>query len=171
MRARGVIAGATAVAVTVIVGLDTPSSARASEDGLALNGSYIATSNGDWAKTNESYQDEATVRSTWTITSACADPYDCTGQVTSDQGWTAPIRKTADAWVLNRDVPNWERCTDGTAFPGQQKYRFWPVDATGSEAIGSPTLAGEDGTIGPSGACGINKWLVIRMPFRLDKVA
>ncbi|MDT5195205.1 MAG: hypothetical protein QOH20_1959, partial [Mycobacterium sp.] len=69
MSARGVVAGATAVAVTVIVGVGTPSSARASGDDLALNGTYLATSNGDWAKTNESYHDETTVRSTWTITS------------------------------------------------------------------------------------------------------
>ncbi|MDT5189629.1 MAG: hypothetical protein QOI28_1880, partial [Mycobacterium sp.] len=33
------------------------------------------------------------------------------------------------------------------------------------------TLAGEERTTGPSGACGVNKLLVIRMPFRLDEVA
>ena len=51
------------------------------------------------------------------------------------------------------------------------RYRFWPVDATGYLAAGSPTLAGEDRTIGSSGACGVNKSLDIRMPFRLDKEA
>jgi hypothetical protein len=171
MRACGVIAGATAVAVTVIVSLGTPSSARASEDSLALNGTYIATSNGDWAKTNDSYHNEATVTSTWTITSTCSNPIDCTGQVTSDQGWTAPIRHNYDAWIVDRDLPTWVRCPDGTAFPGHQRYRLWPVDATGYVAAGSPTLAGEDRTIGSSGACGVNKSLDIRMPFRLDKVA
>jgi hypothetical protein len=170
MRIRGVIGGATAVAVMVVVGLGTPS-ARASEDGLALNGTYIATSNGDWAKTNDSYHDEATVRSTWTITSTCSNPVDCTGQVTSDQGWSAPIRHNADAWIVERDLPNWERCPDGTAVTGHQRYRFWPVDATGYVAVGSPTLGGEERTTGPSGACGVSKLLVIRMPFRLDEVA
>jgi hypothetical protein len=170
MRACGVIAGATGVAVTVVVGLGTPSSARASEDGLALNGTYIATSNGDWAQTNDSYHDEATVRGTWIITSACSNTIDCTGQVTSDQGWTAPIRHNSDARIVDRDVPSWERCPVGTGVPGHQKFRFWPVDATGYVAAGSPTLAGEDRTIGPSGACGVNKLLDIRMPFRLDKV-
>jgi hypothetical protein len=171
MSTRGVIACATAVAVAVIVGVDTPASARASGDGLALNGTYLATSNGDWAKTNDSYHDETTVRSTWTITSTCSNPVDCTGQVTSDQGWTAPIRHNSDAWIVEREVPNWEKCPDGTAAPGHQRYRFWPVDATGYVAVGSPTLAGEERTTGPSGACGVNKLLVIRMPFRLDEVA
>ncbi len=73
-RTRHVIAAATAVAVTVMVALGTPSSAHASDDGLALNGIYTATSNGDWAKTDDSYHDEATVTSTWTITSTCTDP-------------------------------------------------------------------------------------------------
>jgi hypothetical protein len=171
MRTRHVIAGATAVAVTVIVGLGSPSSARASEDGLALNGTYIATSNGDWAKTNDSYHDEATVTSTWTITSTCSNPVDCTGQVVSDQGWTAPILHNSDAWIVDRDLPNWERCTGGTTATGHQRYRFWPVDATGYVAPGSLTLGGEERTTGPSGACGVNKLLVVRMPFRLDKVA
>jgi hypothetical protein len=167
----GVLAGATAAAVTVIVAVGAPPSARATEDGLALNGTYIATSNGEWAKTNDSYHDEATARSTWTITSSCTNPVDCTGQVTSDQGWTAPIRHTSSAWILDRDLPDWVRCPDGTASPGRQKYLFWPVDATGWVAEGSPTLAGEDKTVGPSGACGSNRVLDIRMPFRLDKVA
>jgi hypothetical protein len=171
MRTRRVIAGTTAVAVTMIAGLGTPSPARASQDGLALNGTYTATSNGDWAKTNDSYYDEATVTSTWTITSSCSNPVDCTGQVISDQGWTAPIIHNSDAWIVDRDLPDWERCPDGTTAPGHQRYRFWPVDATGYVAPGSPTLAGEERTTGPSGACGINKMLVIRMPFRLEKVA
>ena len=171
MRTRHVIAGANTVAVTVVVDLGSPSSARASEDSLALNGTYIATSNGDWAKTNDSCHDEATVTSTWTITSICSNPVDRTGQVVSDQGWTAPILHNSDAWIVDRDIPNWERCPGGTTAIGHQRYRFWPVDATGYVAPGSPTLGGEERTTGPSGACGVNKLLVIRMPFRLDRVA
>ncbi|MDT5052381.1 MAG: hypothetical protein QOF66_747 [Mycobacterium sp.] len=132
---------------------------------------YIATSNGDWAKTNDSYHDEATVRSTWTITSTCSNPVDCTGQVTSDQGWTAPILHNSDAWIVQRELPSWKRCPDGYVATGHQRYRFWPVDATGYVAVGSPMLTGEEKTTGPSGACGVNKLLVIGMPFRLDKVA
>jgi hypothetical protein len=29
----------------------------------------------------------------------------------------------------------------------------------------------QDKTVGPSGACRVNRWLVINMPFRLDKIA
>lgn len=168
MRARGVIAGAAALAV---VGSGLSSPARASEDGQALNGTYTAFSNGDWAKTNDSYWHEASVTSTWTITTTCTDPVDCTGVVHSDQGWTAPLHYAGDQWILDRDIPNWEPCPDGTAYTGHQKFRFWPVDpATGQEKIGSPLFAGEDRTLGPSGACGKNLTLEIRMPFRLEKV-
>jgi hypothetical protein len=128
-------------------------------------------SNGDWAKTSDSYHDETTVTSTWTITSTCSNSVDCTGQVVSDQGWTAPILHNTDAWIVDRDIPNWELCAGGATATGHQRYRFWPVDATGYVAPGSPTLGGEERTTGPSGACGVNKLLVIRMPFRLDKVA
>jgi hypothetical protein len=170
MRTHRVIAGTAAFVVTAMTGLGAPPSARASQDGLALNGTYIVTSNGDWAKTNDSYHNEVTVSSTWTITSSCSDPVDCSGQVTSDQGWTAPLIHNSDAWIVERELPNWEPCPDGTAAPGHQRYRFWPVDATGYVATGSPTLGGDQRTTGPSGACGINQLLVIRMPIRLDKV-
>jgi hypothetical protein len=166
-----VIVGTTAAVVMVAGAVGTPPSGRSSEDGLALNGTYVATSNGEWAKRNDSYYDEATVTSTWTITSSCSNPVDCTGQVVSDQGWTAPIIHTSDAWIVKRDLANWVPCHDGPAFPGHQIYRFWPVDTTGYVSVGSATLSGEDKTTGPSGACGVNKILVIRMPFRLDKVA
>jgi hypothetical protein len=169
MRPLG-IAVAAALSATMLAGFCTSSRARASTDDGALNGTYIATSNGDWAKTRESYHDEATLRSTWTITSTCSDPEDCTGQVSSDQGWSAPIAKHSAQWTLQRDVPNWEPCADGTTFTGHQTYRFWPVNPDGTVHVGSPILAGEDRTIGPSGACGVNQWLVIRMPFRLDEV-
>jgi hypothetical protein len=91
--------------------------------------------------------------------------------VTSDQGWTAPILHNSDAWIVQRELPSWKRCPDGYVATGHQRYRFWPVDATGYVAVGSPMLTGEEKTTGPSGACGVNKLLVIGMPFRLDKVA
>ena len=83
-----------------------------------------------------------------------------TGTVTSDQGWSAPIyMQDGTIWDVKHEVPNWERCTDGTAFTGQQTYSFYPVDnASGGSQLGSPILAGKDKTIGPSGACGQNQW-------------
>ena len=71
---------------------------------------------------------------------------------------------------MQRDIPDWEPCADGTAATGRQTYRFSPLDSNDDLHYGSPTLGGEDKTIGLSGACGKSKWLAIRMPFRLDKV-
>ena len=101
-----------------------------------------------------------------------ADPFHCTGSVASDQGWSAPISKTSVAWTLTRDIPNWEHCTDGTTAAGHQEFRFWRVDQYGQIDLNdtSPMYAGEEKTVGPSGACGINKWLAIRIPFRLTKI-
>jgi hypothetical protein len=43
----------------------------------ALNGRFLVTSNGDWAKTNDVYHDEQTVRQVWSITSSCVDAATC----------------------------------------------------------------------------------------------
>ncbi|OOK70291.1 hypothetical protein BZL30_6161 [Mycobacterium kansasii] len=67
-------------------------------------------------------------------------------------------------------MPNWETCPDGTSFTGVQTFTFYPAGPDGTIQTGSPTLAGKDQTVGPSGACGVNKWLVVMMPFRLDKI-
>ena len=45
------------------------------------------------------------------------------------------------------------------------------IPTYGEYQLGSPTLAGKDKTVGPSGACGQNPWLSIEMPLRLDKIA
>ncbi len=170
MRSIGVILGATVAAATAVAG---PGAGSANADNNpAINGTYTATSNGEWARTNDSYHDEATVRSVWTITSSCSDPLTCSGTVTSDQGWTASMSFISGSWFVKRDLPNWETCGDGTAATGHQIYRFYPIDpATGLVQVGTGTLAGEDATTGPSGACGVNKLLVIRLPFKLVKIA
>jgi hypothetical protein len=139
-----------------------------------INGTYAVSSNGQWAKTNDVYHDEAVVRSTWTISTKCTTPVDCAGTVTSDQGWSAPVYTSSGlSWFVKRTVPRWEPCPDGTAVDGLQTIRFYPVDAeTGNVAQqDTTTLAGEDNTIGPSGACGINKWLTIKMPFKAVKIS
>jgi hypothetical protein len=45
------------------------------------------------AKTLERFQDEATVTSTWTFNTTCPNPFRCTGQVSSDQGWTVALHQ------------------------------------------------------------------------------
>lgn len=172
MRSMGTTASATLLTALVIGGSVTVPSAGASTEGIAINGTYRATSVGQWAKTNQAFHDEPTVTSTWTITSTCTDVQECEGQVTSDQGWSARIyMQDGEMWWVKRELPNWETCPDGSSFPGQQTYSFFPVDSNGGFVLGSPTLAGKDKTIGPSGACRVNKWLVVEMPFRLDKLA
>ena len=169
MRSIGAIAGAALVTAAAVSGLSA-GSARA-DNNPAINGTYTATSNGEWARTNDSYHDEHSVRSTWTVSSSCSNPLTCSGSVTSDQGWTADLTFDTQSWFVRRDVPNWEPCWDGTAATGSQIYRFFPIDpATGFMSVGSTTFAGEDATTGPSGACGYNKQLVIRMPFKLEKI-
>jgi hypothetical protein len=171
MLSAKLLTGAAAVTVAMSGSMVAPPAGASLED-VPINGTFLATSNGDWAKTNEVYHDEVTVRAVWTITSTCSDRWDCTGSVTSDRGWTAPLRRTADSWEVERDLPNWEPCADGTGATGHQKYRFWHVAEDGRVDLSdtSRIFAGEDRTIGPSGACGINRWLVIRMPFRLEKL-
>jgi hypothetical protein len=153
-----------------LAGMAPMPTAVASGDEWGLNGTYIATSIGGWAQTNDVYHDEASVRSTWTISTTCSTPVECTGRVTSDLGWSADVNIHGSKYVVKRDIPNWEPCPNGAARAGHQIYRFYPVDERGWVSVGSTIFAGVDKTSGDSGACGINKALVITMPFRLEKV-
>lgn len=171
MRSIRIVRIATLLIATAIGSIDMASLANASKDDVAINGTYRATSLGDWAKTRDSYHDEATVTSTWIISSSCTTAEKCDGTVKSDQGWSAPMTMTdGKIWYVKRDVPNWETCPDGSSYTGHQIFYFYAVDSNGIPHLGSPTLAGKDKTIGPSGACGVNKWLDIEIPFRLDKI-
>ena len=147
--------------------------AQASPDSFAVNGTYTATSDGTYATTNYAFHNEATVRSTWTITSKCITDETCSGQVTSDQGWSAPLSmQVGHVWSVQRDLPGWETCPDGTTFPGHQTFTFYPSNADGLTQIGSSYLEGKDKTVGPRNACGTYWYgqpLTIVLPFRLDK--
>lgn len=162
-----------AATVAVFASLGPEASVSASNYGVELNGTYRVMSNGDWAKTNDVYINETTVVQTWKMHSSCTSPIDCTGTVTSDKGWSAELTNHGEFWVVRHDIENWEPCRDGTRAPGAQKFRFWGVDpASGDEDLRRvDLLAGIDRTIAPSGACGINKPLVIEMPMRLEKLS
>jgi hypothetical protein len=160
------IATATVPTVALLLCLGFASSARTGADPEQvlvdepeINGTFTAISDGQWAKTNDIFRDEATVTSTWTITSTCSDPTSCTGRVTSDQGWSADARYQSRMWTVFRHVENWEPCPDGTASAGEQVLTFYKVTPT--------TLLGWDKTFGESGACGINLALSVKMPFKL----
>jgi hypothetical protein len=137
-----------------------------------LDGTYVATSNGEWAKTNDVFHVEASIRSTWTITTTCSYPGECTGTVNSDFGWSAPIYQKSGVWFVKKTVDRWQPCPDGSAGPGLQVFRFYPAteDGSGTDPA-STTLMGEDSTTGVSGSCGSSKVLFITMPFKLVKNA
>jgi hypothetical protein len=168
---RGVLVAGAAVAVLGSLGLATPASA--SNYGVELNGTYRMISNGDWAKTNDVFIDEATQVQTWTFSSSCESPIRCSGTVTSDQGWTAPMTNTGDYWLATRVVDNWEPCPDGTAAPGTQRFWFWGSDPIASQRSTKirDLLAGRVRTQAESGNCGINKPLVIEVPIRLEQLS
>jgi hypothetical protein len=127
----------------------------------ALNGVYTATSDGLWAKTNESYHDEATVVSTWTIASTCTGAYDCRGKVTTDQGWEADIVYISRMWFVTRTHNDWMRCAEGATAAGKQIIKFYEDPKIKGNYVGWDT------TTGNSGACGVNRPLFIEMPFTL----
>jgi hypothetical protein len=144
--------------------------AEASPASWGLNGTYLATSNGEWSKTNDVFHDQDSIRSTWTISTTCSYPTECTGTVSSDWGWTAPIYKKSGVWYVKKTVDAWQPCPDGSAGPGLQVFRFYPAtpDGSGTDPT-STTLMGEDSTTGVSGSCGSSKVLFITMPFKLIK--
>jgi hypothetical protein len=173
MRPLSTVLSAALLAAAPIGGVGTAPSAQATDGDYSIGGTYIATSDGSYATTNYAFHNEATVRSTWTITSKCKPDVHCDGQVSSDQGWSAPLYTEGQTWYVKRDLPNWEKCPDGTAFTGHQTYMFTPSDPAGVTQIGSPYLEGKDKTLGDRFACGGTKEampLTIVMPFRLDKV-
>lgn len=136
-----------------------------------LNGTYTATSNGEWSKRNDVFHDEVSVRSVWTVTSTCSYPGECTGTVSSDWGWTAPIYQKSGVWYVKRTVDDWQPCPDGSAAAGLQVYRFFTAtpDGTASDPA-STTLMGDDQTTGISGSCGSSKVLFISMPFKMVEI-
>ncbi len=158
------------LAATTLVGVITAAPPAAAADSWALNGTFTATSNGEWARTNDVFHDERSVRALWTISSQCSYPTECTGTVTSDQGWTAPIYQTGGEWYVKHVVPNWMPCPDGTASDGLQVFRFKAMTPDGDYTDPtSDTLIGDDSTTGRGGACGRSLPLFINMPFKLVK--
>jgi hypothetical protein len=170
MRSLSVAASTALVLASSAVGVGTAPLARAYNP--AISGTYTATNVGDFARTNTVLHTEPTIRSTWTITSSCATAEDCSGQITSDHGWTAPIyMHDGLTWNVKRDLPNWEVCPDGTSYTARDFIFFYPANPdTGELVQGSPVFAGREKTTAPSGACGTNMPLYIDQPFRLDRI-
>jgi hypothetical protein len=174
MRLLGTAAAAMLLATSAVgvLGPVTPARAITKEE-VAINGTYRVTSIGNWAKINDQYNGEPTTVQVWTLNSTCSTFLECDGTVKSDEGWTARLYMIDGiSWYARREIPNWERCEDGTAFTGKQTFSFYPVnpDGSGYVELGSPVLAGRNKTVGPSGACGQNQWLTVDLPVRIDKI-
>jgi hypothetical protein len=182
MRAVGVVSGVTATLVAFTGSLVGAVSAHAEDFGIALNGTYRATSNGDWAQSTVGpygaggamvYRDEPSKVETWTLNSDCISPLECYGEVKSDAGWTASLKWNGNEWFVDRDIPNWEPCPDGTAVTGHQTFGLWGFDP--STTTRNPRVrdlvVGFEKTNAPSGACGKNKPLAIQLPVRLEKLS
>lgn len=169
---RAIATGLTTAALIAGVAVAPPAGAS---DQWSLNGTYSATSNGEWSRSNSVFRDQDSVRAIWTISSQCSYPTECTGTVSSDQGWTAPIYQTGGEWYVKFVVPNWIPCLEfGGAPPasGLKIFRFRAMTPGGdNQDPTSTTLVGEDTTTGPSGACGRSPALFIAMPFKLIKLS
>ena len=174
MRQLRTAATAMLLAASAVGFLGPVSTARAyTKEDVAINGTFRVTSIGNWAKINDQYNGEPTTVQTWTLSSTCTTFLSCDGTLRSDEGWSTRLYlQDGTSWLARHDIPNWERCEDGTAFTGKQIFSFYSVDTDGSGELklGSPVMAGKNKTIGPSGACGQNQWLAIEMPMRLDKI-
>ena len=168
-----VSAGAASAATIAVFGsLGAAPSAHASNFGVELNGTYRVSSNGEWARTNDVLMDEKMVVQTWTVTTSCVSPIECTGEVHSDQGWTAPLRlerllvrrpRHPQLGAVSRrhlrprppDVPRLGR-RPATVERVNDEYEY---------------MAGRDITKTASGACGVNKPLVIELPVWIEKLS
>jgi hypothetical protein len=151
---------ATLIAIATI-STATATVARAVSCDRPINGTFTATSDGQWSKTREVYRPQLTVVTQWTVSSTCADVEHCAGEVSSQQGWTSDLRCQAGQWYTTHRVDNWQPCSDGSTTHGDQAFRFYRV------ADHPETFKGYDRTIGPSGGCRVNLWLTIEMPFTL----
>lgn len=170
MRALGAVTGVATVLLGSALGTGIAPTANAGLD-FALNGTYRVISNGEWAKTNEVYMDEAVQVSMWTFATSCTDAQTCNGTVTSDKGWTVPAQYRINRWIVELEHPNWLPCPDGSSATGYQRFQFYGVDDNGQVDVDNlQRLYGFERTEGPGGACGRNTPTQIEMPVRLDRV-
>ncbi|GAB3236786.1 hypothetical protein GCM10027535_48000 [Mycolicibacterium hippocampi] len=140
---------------------------------MNISGTWEVFSDGEWARTNEVLIDQLSVRETWTVNVSCVSPIECTGEVTSSLGWTGTARLPGDYWFIERDVPNWMPCPNGTFATGHQKFIMWGVDRNTEERLTKnfTYMAGRNVTKSDSGACGVNTPKVIELPVSAQKVS
>lgn len=163
---------AAAAAATVVLGLTGLPAPTAHADDLpwGINGTYSAVSNGEWSKTNDRFEAQDNIFDTWTISTTCRTVIDCEGTVQSAFGWTARIWTSSGIWNVSREIPDWMPCPVGPAGAGTQVWTFWRARDDGWQDPRSEILVGNDKTTGDSGNCGVNKSMVVFMPFKLTPI-
>ena len=133
MGAAKVLSGAALLTAATTV-LSVAPSAAADYGEYAMNGTYSVVSNGEWAQMNDRYQDEPSVRSTWTVVHHVHLPPSPV-RARSPAVWVGPRTSTpaAGTWYVKHYVPDWIPCPDGGTGPGLQVYKLlprqrrWPV--------------------------------------------
>ncbi|MCH9729460.1 MAG: hypothetical protein K0U84_07260 [Actinomycetia bacterium] len=174
MRAHHLTGPLAATAMAVMATVGAAPAAQATDFGTALNGTFRVKSDGQWARTNGVKIKQETVVETWVVTTSCVSPIECSGVVTSDRGWTGTARLD-DFWFVEHVIPNWIPCSDGSGlfYSGLQKFMLWGIDQAteGRTYTDSDFWAGRNVTKGPSGACGVNKPVVIELPVSMVKIS
>lgn len=171
MRTERVIGGMAATAIVVLGSLGAPPAAQAENWGVDISGSWQVFSDGDWARTNQVKFKQQSVMETWTVSTSCVSPIECSGTVTSSLGWTGTARLD-NFWYVEHDVPNWIPCPNGTFATGHQKFLLWGVNPETEQSVmrNIQTFAGRNITSSDSGACGVNNPLVIELPVKAQKL-
>ena len=99
---------ATAVCVLAVGGLITAPVADADYNDIEINGIYTAHSDGQTARTNDQFHDEVPVTATWKVESTCQNFLECSGKVTSDQGWVGDLTYRDNRWRAVHQIDGWE---------------------------------------------------------------
>lgn len=172
MGATRVIGGIAATAVTALASVGIAPVAQAQDWGVDISGTWSVYSDGAWARTNEVKIEEKSVLETWTVSTTCVSPIECSGVVKSSLGWEGTARLD-DFWFIEHVVPNWMPCPNGTFATGYQKFILWGMDTVKERRITKfiKTFAGRNVTKSDSGACGVNKSKVIELPVRMEKLS
>lgn len=172
MRVTRVIGGLAATAMAAIASIGVAPSAQAEDWGVDISGTWSVYSDGAWARTNNVKIEEKSVLETWTVSTTCVSPIECSGVVKSSLGWEGTARLD-DFWFVEHVVPNWMPCPNGTFATGYQKFILWGMDPVRERRVTRfiKTFGGRNVTKSDSGACGVNQSKVIELPVRMEKLS
>lgn len=123
-----------------------------------LDGTYTATTDNGKRTVNGLPTPLPNETSTWTVTSQCSGDT-CTGQVKSDQGWTAPATFAHGRWTVTFDRPGAVTCPSGASVAATVAYSFDVRTLTGIA-----TTVNAAGSCGPGQIVGQAPWALVKKP-------